>query len=45
MKDSIMEQLKVMGIERIEQLEGQDRDSFEQWLTTVEFAVYNHQEG
>lgn len=44
-KDSIMEQLKVMGIERIEQLEGQDRDSFEQWLTTVEFAVYNHQEG
>ena len=44
-KDSIMEQLKAMGIERIEQLEGQDRDSFEQWLTTVEFAVYNHQEG
>lgn len=43
-QDSIIEQLHSLGVERIEQLQGAQRDSFEQWLGTVEFAVFG-QEG
>ena len=43
-QESIAEQLKEFGVERIEQLQGEQRNSFEAWLTTVEFAVMG-QEG
>ena len=44
-QDSIMEQLHNLGVERIEQLQGANREAFEQWLGTVEFAVFASQEG
>lgn len=43
-QESIAEQLKEFGVERIEQLQEEQRTSFEAWLTTVEFAVMG-QEG
>lgn len=43
-QDSIVQQLQALGVERIEQLQGEDRETFETWLGTVEFAVLGGEE-